>query len=109
MKYQVIYSETAKNDLKKLYRYISDELCEPQIAAGQVKSIMNGIQGLDEMPFRHKLYYDEPWHSQGLRSFLVNKHLVFYFADEASGTVKIVRIIYGGRDIKTLLSKTDLG
>ena len=31
---------------------------------------MGAIKLLDEMPLRHRLYDDEPWHSQGLRFFL---------------------------------------
>ena len=108
MKYQIFYSETAKNDLKNIYRYIYNELCEPQIAAKQVQRIINEIRSLDEIPSRHKIYDAEPWHSQGLRTFSVNNYLVFYFVDEINGTVKIVRIMYGGRDIKTLLSETHL-
>ena len=108
MKFKIFYSETAKKDLKNIYRYISTELGEPQIAAKQVQRIINQILRLDEMPFRYKIYANEPWHSQGLRSFSVNNYLVFYFADEINGTVKIVRIMYGGRDIKTLLSETHL-
>ena len=34
------------------------------------------------------------------------KHLVFYLPDETKNTVYIVRIIYGGRDIKKQLSET---
>lgn len=105
MKYQVFYTESAKNDLKNIYRYISENLSEPQIAAKQVQRIMGEIHDLDEMPLRYKLYDDEPWHSQGLRSFHVNNYLVFYFADENIGTVKVVRIIFGGRDLNKQLSE----
>ena len=52
------------------------------------------------MPMRYRLYDDEPWHSQGVRFFPVNNYLVFYLPDETKTTVHIVRIIYGGRDIK---------
>ncbi|MEG3072496.1 MAG: hypothetical protein RQM92_18180 [Candidatus Syntrophopropionicum ammoniitolerans] len=41
---------------------------------------MNAINGLDEMPLRHKLYQNEPWHSKGLRVLPVDNYLVFYIA-----------------------------
>lgn len=69
---------------------------------------MKEIRLLDEMPMRHRLYDDEPWHSQGVRFFPVDNYLVFYLPDETKNTVYIVRIIYSGRDIKKQLSETTL-
>ena len=37
------------------------------MAAELVNSIIDEVENLDEMPFRHQLYKDEPWHSKGLR------------------------------------------
>lgn len=67
---------------------------------------MNEIRGLDEMPMRFRLYEDEPWHSRGLRFFPVDNYLVFYLPKEFTNTVDIIRIIYGGRDIRRQLSET---
>lgn len=67
---------------------------------------MEEIRSLNEMPMRYRLYDDEPWHSQRVRFFPVNNYLVFYLPDETKTTVHVVRIIYGGRDIKKQLSET---
>ena len=32
MKYQIFYTDSAKQDLKNIYRYICDSLVEPDIA-----------------------------------------------------------------------------
>ena len=56
------------------------------------------------MPMRHRLYEEEPWHSQGLRVLPVDNYLVFYLSDETSATVSIIRIMYGGRDIDKQLN-----
>ena len=68
--------------------------------------IMKEIRVLDEMPLRFRLYEEEPWHSEGLRFFSVDNYLVFYLPDETKNTVSIVRIMYGGRDIRRQLSET---
>ena len=105
MKYRVFYTESAKQDLKDIFRYISCDLVEPEIAAKLTQRIMKEIRFLDEMPLRYRLYDEEPWRSRGLRSFPVSNYLVFYIADERAVTVKVVRIMYGGRDIRRQLSE----
>ena len=98
----VIYSARARQDLRNIYEYISYDLLVPETATRQTR------RSLDEMPMRHRLYDDEPWHSQGVRFFPVDNYLVFYLPDETKNTVYIVRIIYSGRDIKKQLSETTL-
>ena len=109
--YTVIYTRIAENDLREIYEYIAFELRESIVAQRQVNRIIDAIAGLDHMPERFKLYDSEPWRSKGLRVMPVNKYLVFYvpsaiYSDDM-GTVTIIRIIYGGRDIDTQLNETD--
>lgn len=108
MSSEVIYSARARQDLRNIYVYISYDLLVPETATRQTRRIMKEIRSLDEMPIRHRLYDDEPWHSQGVRFFPVDNYLVFYLPDETKNTVYIVRIIYSGRDIKKQLSETTL-
>ncbi len=106
MSYTIFYTTGAKQDLRSIYSYIAEKLLVPATAAGQVQRIMKEIRSLEEMPMRYRLYDDEPWHSMGLRFFPVNNYLVFYLPDESTNTVRIVRIMYGGRDIHRQLDET---
>ena len=106
MKYQIFYTNLAKQDLKSIYRYISESLVEPEIASKITNRIMKEIRSLNEMPQRHRLYESEPWHSRGLRILPVNNYLIFYIANEETTIVTVIRIIYGGRDISKQLSET---
>lgn len=106
MKYQIFYTNSARQDLKNIYRYISEDLVEPEIAAKLTDKIMKAIRSLDEMPQRYRLFEEEPWHSRGLRILPVNNYLVFYLLDDEKTVVTILRIIYGGRDISRQLSET---
>lgn len=100
---QIIYTDAARNDLRGIYEYIAYSLLAPQTAANKVKKIISAINNLSLNAVTHKLYEHEPWHSKGLRVFPVDKYLVFYIEDKDSGTIQIVRIMYGGRDIKNQL------
>lgn len=105
MKYAIEYTDSAMQDIRNIYGYISETLLEPEIASNQAQRIMKEIRSLEEMPMRYRLYDDEPWHSKGLRFFPVDNYLVFYLPDEETGTVKIIRVMYGGRDIKNQLDQ----
>ena len=106
MIFNVVYSSEARQDLRDIYEYIAYELLEPDTAAGQTNRIMKAARSLEQMPMRHRLYEEEPWHSQGLRFLPVDNYLIFYLPDETNNIVNIIRIMYGGRDVKRLLSET---
>lgn len=105
MKYVIEYTESAMQDIRNIYGYISKTLLEPELASNQTQRIMKEIRSLEEMPMRYRLYDDEPWHSKGLRFFPVDNYLVFYLPDEETCIVKVIRVMYGGRDIKNQLNQ----
>ena len=51
MKYKIIFSENAKDDLIGIVRYITYELLEPNIAEKLSYRILKCINSLDEFPF----------------------------------------------------------
>lgn len=106
MIFHVAYSAEARQDLRDIYEYIAYELLVSETAAGQTERIMKAIRSLEQMPMRHRLYEEEPWHSQGLRVLPVDNYLVFYLPDENSATVNIIPIMYGGRDIDKQLNES---
>ena len=106
MIFHVAYSAEARQDLRDIYEYIACELLVPETATGQTERIMKAIRSLEQIPMRHRLYEEEPWHSQGLRVLLVDNYLVFYLPDETNATVSIIRIMYGGRDIDKQLNES---
>lgn len=108
MNWDIVYTAGARRDLRKIYEYIAYELSVPETAAGQIQRIMREIRTLDEMPMRFRLYEEEPWRSAGVRFFPVDNYLVFYLPEEAENTVSIVRIMYGGRDVRRQLSETGM-
>lgn len=104
MIFHVAYSAEARQDLRDIYQYIAYELLAPIAAAGQTENIMKAIQSLEQMPMRHRLYEEEPWHGRGLRVLPVDHYLVFYLPDEINATVSIIRIMYSGRDSEKQLN-----
>ena len=105
MKYEVRLTTEAENDLRGIFEYIAFELQSPQNAAGQLDRLEQSIMSLDQMPERFRVYEKEPWHSRDLRIMPVDNYLVFYIPNHEEQTVKIMRVIYGGRDIDKQLNR----
>ena len=98
-------TEQAKQDLSEIYGYISYELLSLKTAEKQLKHLQETIESLKLFPERHRLYDAEPWKSRNLRIMPVDHYCVFYIPDREQMTVTVIRVIYGGRDIGTLLNR----
>lgn len=100
-----MYTAQARQDLRDIYEYIALELLAPETATGQTQRIIKMIRSLGEMPMRHQLYGEEPWHSRGIRFLPIDNYLIFYLPEEPENIVNIIRIMYGGRDVRRQLSE----
>ena len=103
--YSLVVSEQAAKDLKGIFEYIAYELKSFQNAQGQLSRLEKGIFSLGNMPERFRRYKREPWYSRGLRIMPVDNFCVFYIPDLDRQTVSIVRVMYGGRDVDSVLEQ----
>lgn len=100
--YRVEYSQEALVDIKSIYTYISQILHAPLTARRQVNRIRKEIRDLEAFPTRYVLVEWEPWASMKMHRMPIDNYIVFYFVDEQAMAVKIVRIVYGGRNLEDL-------
>jgi len=103
---KVVYTFTARQDLRSIYEYISFTLLAPDAARNTTDRIMAAVRSLESMPERNPLYREEPWHSQGVRFIPVRNYLVFYTISTETDTVSVARIMYGAMDISRQLEET---
>lgn len=101
--YNIVYSSEAVEDLKDIYSYIAYELYSPNSGKKQVNRIRKAIKSLDLMPSRYSLVDWEPWKEIGMHKVSVDNFVIFYTVDDNSMVVAIIRILYGGRDIKNII------
>ncbi len=102
--YTVIYSSEAINDIREIYSYIAFELLSQNFADKLVNQIKSTIRSLDFMPMRNPIVDWEPWKNMGMHKMPIDKYIVFYTVANDTQTVTIIRIVYGGRNIKTISS-----
>lgn len=100
--YRVEYSQEALVDIKSIYTYILQILHAPLTARRQVNRIRKEIRDLEAFPTRYVLVEWEPWASMKMHRLPIDNYIVFYFVDEQAMAVKIVRIVYGGRNLEDL-------
>ena len=101
--YKVIYSPAATEDLISIYSYICFKLQAADTAREQINRIRDAVRKLDELPERFEAVDWEPWASINMRKVPVDNYVVFYSVDNKKRQVIIVRILYGGRDISSMI------
>lgn len=107
MTFEVRLSDQARQDLGDIYDYIAYDLQNPLVAEELLGRLEKAILSLDEMPERYRAYEKEPWHSRRLRVMPVERYIVYYIPDAESHIVRIVRVMYGGRDTDAQLKQTN--
>ena len=101
MKYRIVFSQLAIDDLDEIWYYISDALKNPSAAENTVNGILDKIDLLEAQPeMGVRLFFDDGLNS-GYRYVIYNNYLAFYriYPD----TVYVDRVIYGKRDYMKLL------
>ena len=96
--YEVLFRPPARKDLISLYRYISSQ-ASPQIAANYLERLEQACLKLSSLPQRGTLF---PSRLPGLRSMGFERRVSILFQVRAE-TVEILRILYGGRDLRPLI------
>ncbi|PWL67937.1 MAG: type II toxin-antitoxin system RelE/ParE family toxin [Amedibacillus dolichus] len=105
MKFAVELTEKADRDLRNIFLYIKMDLCAPAIAEKQIKRLWKAILSLDELPERYRRYEKEPWHRRSTRVLPLDNFVILYIPYLEEKVVRIVTVMYGGRDISEQLKK----
>lgn len=103
IKYRLVITESAENDLQEIADYIANELLELATARKMIAKIAEAIYELEQMSFRNGLVRDERLAGQGIRKLIVGSYIVFYVVSEREETVTIIRILYGKMHWSSLL------
>ena len=113
MSYEVVISDQAKKDITRIYSYIFNKL-ESRINADAVlRRLYTAINDLSFMAGSHHLYPNEPWHSEGVYYFAVNKQSIFYTVEENKdktnydGIATVTHVTNGNRDLDAVLREED--
>ena len=103
MKYKIVRTDKADEQLREIIFYIADDSGSIDIALNYLDKIENAISRLEEFP----MFGSEPRYSilrkQGYKVLIVERHLVFYKVNESEKIVIIYAIVDGRREYKNLI------
>ena len=102
MKFRVVFSPEALEQLAELYRYIA-KAASPDVAAQYTEAIVSYCESLDTFPLRGSQRDDV---RPGLRITNYKKRAVIAF-DVDTEVVSIIGVFYGGQDYETVLRDDD--
>lgn len=103
MAYKIIVTESFKTDLNEIMEYISHKLQSQAAAKHLLESTEKSIDFLKDNPFLYPLYHDEKLAEKGYHYAVVSNYLMFYTFNEAVGEVRLMRFLYGGQNIVSML------
>lgn len=103
MEYKVILSESAYEDLDKIYSYITETLCTPQAAADLADEGEAKLRQLINHPYSFEASANIGLIKQGYRRIVAQDYIILYLVDERNKQVIIARIFYGRQKYDDLI------
>ena len=100
---KIVLSYDAKNDLKEIKRYITNELDNEIAANNTISKITKSIRRLETQPLIGAPLSSIIEFDTNYRFLICGNYMIFYRLE--SNAVLIARIIYGRRDYMKILFK----
>lgn len=103
MKYKVIRTDKADEQLREIIFYIADDSGSIDIALNYLDKIETAIKRLEDFPNSGSIPRYSVLRKQGYRVLIVERHLVFYKVNDKEHVVTIYAVVDGRREYKNLL------
>ena len=103
MKYKILRTDKAEEQLREVIFYIAGDSGNVDIALGYLDKIETAINRLQEFPESGSIPRYSILKKQGYRMMIVERHLVFYKINEEDKLVIIYAIVDGRREYRNLI------
>ena len=103
MIFKIRITASAQREIRETYKYIAEDLKNPEAAERRVNLIDEKIKSLKDNLARYPLVSDNYLASKGFRKVIAKNHIIFYIIREKEQAVSIMRILYARRDWARLL------
>lgn len=103
MKYKIVRTDKADEQLREIIFYIADDSGSVDIALNYLDKIEAAVRRLEEFPMSGSIPRYSILRKQGYRVLIVERHLVFYKVNESEKIVTIYAIVDGRREYKNLI------
>ena len=103
MKYQILRTDKAEEQLREIIFYIADVSDNIDIALRYLDKIETAINRLQKFPESGSIPCYSILKKQGYRVVIIERHLVFYKINNEENTVVIYAIVDGRREYRNLI------
>lgn len=103
MKYSIIRTDKADEQLREIIFYIADDSDSIDIALNYLDKIEKAINSLKDFPMSGSIPRYSILKKQGFRVLIVERHLVFYKINDIKKEVIIYAIVDGRREYRNLI------
>lgn len=103
MKYKIIRTEKADEQLRQIIFYIANDSGSIEIALNYLEKIEKAIKRLEDFPLSGSVPRYSILRKQGYRVLIVEKHLIFYKENNNENVVVIYAVVDGRQEYRELL------
>ncbi len=103
MKYKIVRTDKADEQLREIIFYIADDSGNVDIALNYLDTIEMAINRLVEFPLSGSNPKYSILRKQGYKVLIVERHLVFYKVNESEKIVTIYAVVDGRQEYKNLI------
>lgn len=103
MKYKIIRTEKADEQIREIIFYIADDSGSIDTALSYLEKIEKAIRRLEDFPMSGSIPRYSILRKQGYRVLIVEKHLIFYKVNSADNIVIIYAVVDGRQEYRNLL------
>ena len=101
-------TEIAEEDISLAVKYIAHELKAPLAAINLLDEIEKHEGILEMTPNIYPFVHDGYLINFGIKFVVIKNYFMFYFVNEETKTVNVIRLLFGRRDWKNLLKENIL-
>ena len=105
MSCQIVFTDTAKSDLREIAISIAELAKDKNIAIRYVKELQESTNILETFPESGAIPRDRILKSSGYRFIAHKDYLLFYLYEKAENRVYIMAVFHGKRDYMRVMKK----
>lgn len=96
--YEVEFTEDCRDEIREIYKYISENLVAKQAARDLMRKMKNIIMDLAESPKLYMKIEKKDRRKREFRRIVIDNYIILYTIDEDKKTVYISHMYYGRRN-----------
>ena len=99
--HSVVITRLAADDAIEIIRYISDDLKNVQAADKHLKSYLETVESLGDMPNRHAISSIPGLNDLGIRLAPFGNYVIAYSVDDVRKVVTVLWVLYAMSDLES--------